>query len=158
MRTYGTGSVYPRGRRWAGSYSDIHGVRHYVSALTEHEVTAMVEARTTLSRRPRHNDRLFAHTRRKRAVTWTAFLLEEAASEGWAAEFTAKVIVAQLAPRRVRLGIFGPCEYCGSWIAGTVDHVTPTVLGGTNDRDNLVSACLRCNSVKGPRALAAWVA
>ena|ERR1051325_6588326 len=31
----------------------------------------------------------------------------------------------------------------------TVDHVIPKCRGGTNDLDNLVAACERCNNMKG---------
>lgn len=31
----------------------------------------------------------------------------------------------------------------------TVDHVVPKCKGGTNDLDNLVAACERCNNCKG---------
>ena len=31
----------------------------------------------------------------------------------------------------------------------TVDHVLPKCKGGSNDEDNLVTACERCNNMKG---------
>lgn len=34
----------------------------------------------------------------------------------------------------------------------TVDHVKPVVRGGTNDPDNLVPCCRRCNSSKGAKS------
>lgn len=40
------------------------------------------------------------------------------------------------------------CQYCGSRGEDsplTVDHVTPEALGGSDDPDNLVAACLDCN-------------
>lgn len=43
------------------------------------------------------------------------------------------------------------CRYCGGTAPGvrlTVDHVVPVVLGGTDMPDNLVSACVDCNSGK----------
>lgn len=50
----------------------------------------------------------------------------------------------------------GRCFYCGremTWSIGnrmaTLDHYTPRALGGSNERDNLVAACYRCNQWKG---------
>ncbi|TRZ84908.1 MAG: HNH endonuclease [Streptomycetaceae bacterium] len=43
------------------------------------------------------------------------------------------------------------CQYCGSEDATTVDHVVPISKGGTDDPDNLVAACTRCNYSKGNR-------
>lgn len=43
------------------------------------------------------------------------------------------------------------CRYCGGRapdVELTVDHVTPTTLGGTDDPPNLVAACRDCNAGK----------
>lgn len=43
------------------------------------------------------------------------------------------------------------CRYCGAAAPDaklTVDHVTPTALGGSDDASNLVAACDPCNSGK----------
>jgi hypothetical protein len=43
------------------------------------------------------------------------------------------------------------CRYCGATAPDTtltVDHVTPTALGGTDDPSNLVTACRDCNAGK----------
>lgn len=43
------------------------------------------------------------------------------------------------------------CRYCGATAPDTkltVDHVTPTALGGTDDPTNLATACADCNSGK----------
>lgn len=41
------------------------------------------------------------------------------------------------------------CRYCRSTDGKlTVDHVTPTALGGTDDPSNLVAACKDCNAGK----------
>ena len=40
------------------------------------------------------------------------------------------------------------CQYCGRSAPDVVlhiDHVIPVSKGGTNDEDNLVTACLQCN-------------
>jgi hypothetical protein len=42
------------------------------------------------------------------------------------------------------------CQYCGQE-ANTVDHVLPIALGGTDEPNNLVAACARCNYSKGKR-------
>jgi 5-methylcytosine-specific restriction endonuclease McrA len=49
------------------------------------------------------------------------------------------------------------CAYCGE-AANEVDHVHPRVLGGTDDLDNLVASCRRCNSSKGKRSDAGFSA
>jgi hypothetical protein len=43
------------------------------------------------------------------------------------------------------------CRYCGRTapeVKLTIDHVVPTTLGGSDDPDNLVTACSDCNSGK----------
>lgn len=39
------------------------------------------------------------------------------------------------------------CYYCGQ-DANTVDHLIPVAKGGSDDRENLVAACKRCNFSK----------
>lgn len=53
------------------------------------------------------------------------------------------------------------CKYCGHPIAqargrdkkvyrvSTLDHVIPKSKGGTNCKENIVAACVNCNSLKG---------
>ncbi len=46
------------------------------------------------------------------------------------------------------------CQYCGrTQVKLTIDHVMPRRLGGKRRWENLVSACQRCNRVKGGRTL-----
>ena len=40
------------------------------------------------------------------------------------------------------------CTYCGD-VANTVDHVVSRRAGGDDSMENLVAACMRCNSSKG---------
>ena len=40
------------------------------------------------------------------------------------------------------------CQYCGAQDATTVDHVQPISKGGTDELDNLLAACTRCNYQK----------
>lgn len=43
------------------------------------------------------------------------------------------------------------CQYCGSKEKGlTIDHVVPTSRGGTNEWTNVVVACRKCQTLKGP--------
>lgn len=44
----------------------------------------------------------------------------------------------------------GRCVYCGQ-AATSVDHVIPRSRGGPHTWENVVSACRRCNHVKGDR-------
>lgn len=45
----------------------------------------------------------------------------------------------------------GRCFYCSTYAGPcpVCDHLTPIARGGTNDRDNLVTACNSCNARKG---------
>ncbi len=44
------------------------------------------------------------------------------------------------------------CVYCGAThLPLTIDHVIPRTRGGSNEWDNLVCCCTRCNNVKGNR-------
>lgn len=45
-----------------------------------------------------------------------------------------------------------PCAYCGKR-GGSIDHLTPKVNGGTDEWDNLTSACGRCNWRKNVRGV-----
>ncbi len=47
----------------------------------------------------------------------------------------------------------GRCQYCGDK-GSTIDHVVPRSRGGAHAWDNVVLACLPCNSRKGDRLLA----
>ena len=43
------------------------------------------------------------------------------------------------------------CQYCGSTKHLTIDHLLPRSRGGQSNWLNLVTACTRCNSLKGNR-------
>ena len=43
------------------------------------------------------------------------------------------------------------CQYCGTKRDLTLDHVIPSSKGGQHTWANLVTACKRCNSLKGDR-------
>lgn len=51
------------------------------------------------------------------------------------------------------------CQYCGAHPSETVllevDHIHPVAEGGTNEIDNLVTACFDCNRGKGAGLLSA---
>ena len=43
------------------------------------------------------------------------------------------------------------CHYCGEKVSSdnaSLDHIIPVCLGGSNERENLKTACLMCNSIK----------
>lgn len=53
------------------------------------------------------------------------------------------------------------CTYCSKQLTrftATLDHVTPVAKGGDNSADNLVTACLQCNSRKTARPLGDFLA
>ncbi|XP_004493145.1 uncharacterized protein [Cicer arietinum] len=45
------------------------------------------------------------------------------------------------------------CQYCSSRENLTIDHVVPASLGGEWTWENLVTACVKCNSKKGRKSL-----
>jgi 5-methylcytosine-specific restriction endonuclease McrA len=45
----------------------------------------------------------------------------------------------------------GECQYCGSKRQLTIDHVIPRSKGGKSNWMNLVTACHRCNVIKGDK-------
>ena len=48
------------------------------------------------------------------------------------------------------------CRYCGARAPDVqlqIDHVAPVARGGSDDPDNLVACCQRCNAGKGDRDL-----
>jgi len=47
----------------------------------------------------------------------------------------------------------GQCQYCGTTKDLTLDHVIPRSKGGKSTWTNLVTACKKCNSVKGDYSL-----
>ncbi len=49
---------------------------------------------------------------------------------------------------KLRLTMPSNCWYCGCSDTSTVDHVTPKLMGGLDDLDNLVLCCKSCNSKK----------
>ena len=60
--------------------------------------------------------------------------------------------------RENRLSVFERdnylCKYCGKQLTrftATLDHIQPVSKGGDNSIDNLVTACLHCNSIRGNR-------
>ena len=53
------------------------------------------------------------------------------------------------------------CRYCGKQLTQltvTLDHVMPVAEGGGNELENLVTACLRCNSSKKHRPVGDFLA
>jgi 5-methylcytosine-specific restriction endonuclease McrA len=49
------------------------------------------------------------------------------------------------------------CQYCGrsagEGVILQIDHIKPTSKGGTNDKDNLITACKECNMGKSDSLL-----
>lgn len=43
------------------------------------------------------------------------------------------------------------CQYCGTRTQLTIDHILPKSRGGEDSWENLVTACIKCNNVKGNR-------
>lgn len=55
------------------------------------------------------------------------------------------------------------CNYCGRAFGAegsfkrTLEHIVPLSRGGSNTIDNLVCACVRCNSQKGDKLPEEWI-
>lgn len=60
----------------------------------------------------------------------------------------------------IRLSVYArdgfACVYCGDRNRLTLDHVVAVSRGGTDNAENLVTACKSCNSSKGAKALDEW--
>jgi 5-methylcytosine-specific restriction endonuclease McrA len=48
------------------------------------------------------------------------------------------------------------CAYCDTPCAVTIDHVVPLARGGRDEPDNVLPACLGCNSGKRDRLISEW--
>ncbi|MBQ4411349.1 MAG: HNH endonuclease [Candidatus Methanomethylophilus sp.] len=48
------------------------------------------------------------------------------------------------------------CAYCGSTENLSVDHLLPRAAGGSDNADNLICCCRRCNSSKGDKDMLQW--
>lgn len=63
--------------------------------------------------------------------------------------------------RRVQWSVFERddfrCRYCGQREPLTVDHVILWEQGGATVPDNLISACSRCNKLRGNREYQEWL-
>ena len=68
-------------------------------------------------------------------------------------------ITPKLAKRRYRQSIYEAwdhcCGYCGEE-ATSLDHIVPRFKSGSNNRNNLVPACRRCNQNKASHDMAEW--
>jgi 5-methylcytosine-specific restriction endonuclease McrA len=63
-----------------------------------------------------------------------------------------RAVVGVLSAQEIRQIMSNPCAYCGAPPAH-LEHCTPLFRGGYNDFDNCVSACARCNTVKGKKTV-----
>ena len=50
----------------------------------------------------------------------------------------------------------GACVYCEESSSLVIDHLLPRIRGGTDELNNLVLACRRCNSSKNNRTPYEW--
>ena len=158
MRKHHEGTVFqrqtgPEKGRWVATISTPAGRRSKVCRTREDAETALVTLRR--ANPPYHLDVTVSTASFSdlisRHLAW-------AAAEGWGRERTAAIMAVSLTSSRIKFGICGPCVYCGTPYASTVDHVIPQMRGGTDSPDNLVSACLSCNSAKGSSAIGDFLA
>jgi len=68
-------------------------------------------------------------------------------------------LTPKLAKRRYRQSIYESwdhkCGYCGRE-ATSLDHIIPRFRSGSNNRNNLLPACQRCNNHKGSDKMEEW--
>jgi len=65
-------------------------------------------------------------------------------------------IVPQEARDLLHDEFMGECAYCDN-PATTFDHVTPVSAGGQTEPDNILPACIRCNSSKKAKSILQWI-
>lgn len=172
-RKRGTGSLFQRNDgRWVFQLQH-DGVRRYGTGKTPQEAEASArygkprpmmprmpdppaKLHPILWKRDRSEDQAIARERRVFATLTMRMLIQAAQRYGWTEDYFARVTVAQLSANRIRARVAGPCAYCRTWLANSVDHVVPTVRGGVDEPSNRVSACFSCNSVKQARLGTEW--
>ena len=66
-------------------------------------------------------------------------------------------IVSMLDDERTKLLSTGCC-YCGKQRPLSLDHMIPSIRGGSDSSDNVVWSCRPCNSSKGGRDMLQWFA
>jgi 5-methylcytosine-specific restriction endonuclease McrA len=133
-----------------------HGKRHWRRADTYEKAQERL-AQLIANMQRGKTDGLRAKERRQRAEAVILQVLDVASAEGWSNQTIAAALACQLSPRRIKFSITGPCVYCGTWAASTIDHIVPLSAGGTDDPANLTSACWRCNSKKGNQPVARMI-
>jgi len=101
------------------------------------------KARTRLTKWQKANpEKCYLHTARHRALKYDNTPINEILTETqW------KTLLAKYD---------GHCAYCGKEAKLTLDHVIPLIQGGKHSIDNVVPACLHCNSSKGARTPEQW--
>jgi hypothetical protein len=135
-RPHGSGGICWRKRdqRWQGSYTDPTGIRRYVYGPSR----AIVEQKLV--------EAIGEHQR-----------IPTIGPDGMPVRYQPNRQHMSLRTRFDVLECDGfRCRYCGATSEDAklvVDHVIPVVEGGTNDLDNLVTACHPCNAGKGKRVL-----
>lgn len=102
------------------------------------------EARRVSFFQKKHPEECKLHTEKRRALTYANTPVDEMLTP---AEWLAILAEAD-----------GHCAYCDKEAKLTLDHVIPLSRGGKHTKDNVVPACLHCNSSKGNKTLEQWAA
>jgi len=137
---------------WAGSIYLGGGRKRWVYGHDEADVRAKLAALGFDPPPPRPQTRL---NYRAMDASVATRVVARGRRLGWSDEYLGQVLAASLLRARVLKDVVGPCVYCGSELADTVDHVTP-LSRRADATTELVSACRACNQSKGMRTPAEW--
>lgn len=58
---------------------------------------------------------------------------------------------------RLKMTVSQACFYCGSKLNLAIDHLIPRIRRGSDESDNLIWACRKCNSSKQGRDMLSWM-
>lgn len=57
----------------------------------------------------------------------------------------------------IQVAFHNACAYCGKILPLSIDHIIPIFRGGMHSKDNIVPACVSCNSKKGTKTLSEFL-
>lgn len=139
--TWGRANPEKEARR-VSLYNKRHPEKNKMWSALYRKMHPEKEARRCALYQKKHPEKKQIHNAKRRALTFTNTLISELlTSTEWLA---------------ILADADGHCTYCSKEARLTLDHVIPLSKGGKHSKDNVVPACLRCNSSKGNKTLEEW--